>query len=114
MSPNDDPMPQDPAPKKQPPQLNIELTEDVAEGTYSNLVMIAHSPEEFILDFIRVMPGVPKARVKSRIVVTPQHAKRLLAALDENIGRYEANFGPIGEGGSTQPQFSFHIPGGEA
>ena len=94
--------------------LNIELTEDVAEGTYSNLVMIAHSPEEFILDFIRVMPGVPKARVKSRIVVTPQHAKRLLAALEENIGRYESSFGAIGEGGPAQPQFSFHVPGGEA
>ena len=96
------------------PQLNIELTEDVAEGTYSNLVMIAHSPEEFILDFIRVMPGVPKARVKSRIVVTPQHAKRLLGALEENIGRYESSFGAIGEGGGAQPKFSFNIPGGEA
>ena len=100
--------------KEQQPQLNIELTEDVAEGTYSNLVMIAHSPEEFILDFIRVMPGVPKARVKSRIVVTPQHAKRLLGALEENISRYEASFGPIGEGGGAQPKFSFNIPGGEA
>lgn len=107
-------MSQEPEPKKPQPQLNIELSEDVAEGTYSNLVMIAHSPEEFILDFIRVMPGVPKARVKSRIVVTPQHAKRLLAALEENIGRYEASFGAIGEGGSAQPQFSFHVPGGEA
>jgi hypothetical protein len=95
-------------------QINIELTEDTAEGIYSNLVMIAHSPEEFILDFIRVMPGVPKARVKSRIVITPQHAKRLLAALDENIGRYEDAFGPIGEGGGMSPQFSFQIPGGEA
>ena len=70
-------------------QLNIELSEDVAEGIYSNLVMIAHSPEEFILDFIRVMPGVPKARVKTRIIVTPQHARRLLGALAENIERYE-------------------------
>ncbi|NBW93721.1 MAG: DUF3467 domain-containing protein, partial [Bacteroidetes bacterium] len=60
------------------PQLNIELNEDIAEGTYSNLVMLAHSAEEFILDFIRVMPGVPKARVKSRIIVSPPHAKRLL------------------------------------
>ncbi|MEM1043048.1 MAG: DUF3467 domain-containing protein [Bacteroidota bacterium] len=103
--------PQDPNASQ--PQINIELTEKVAEGTYANLVMIAHSPEEFILDFIRVMPGVPKARVKSRIVVTPQHAKRLLAALEENIGRYEASFGAIGEGGGA-PQFSFSIPGGEA
>ena len=106
--------PKDPT-QGQQPQLNIELTEDVAEGIYSNLVMIAHSPEEFILDFIRVMPGVPKARVKSRIVVTPQHAKRLLAALEENIGRYEASHGPIGEiGGGGEPKFSFGVPGGEA
>lgn len=104
--------PNDNAPK--PPQLSIELTEDTAEGVYSNLVMIAHSPEEFILDFIRVMPGVPKARVKSRIIVTPQHAKRLLAALEENIGRYEAQFGPIGDVGPREPQFSFTPPSGEA
>jgi hypothetical protein len=106
MEPNDKP--------PQPPQLSIELTEDTAEGLYSNLVMIAHSPEEFILDFIRVMPGVPKARVKSRIIVTPQHAKRLLAALEENIGRYEAQFGPIGEVSHREPQFSFTPPSGEA
>ena len=110
MSDADGPTPDKP---QNQPHLNIELTEEVAEGTYSNLVMIAHSPEEFILDFIRVMPGVPKARVKSRIVVTPQHAKRLLAALEENISRYEASFGAIGEGGGA-PQFSFSIPGGEA
>lgn len=78
-------------------QLNIELSEEIAEGEYANLVMIAHSPEEFILDFIRVMPGVPKARVKSRIVVTPEHAKRLLGALAENIDRYEAAYGEIAE-----------------
>jgi hypothetical protein len=81
----------------QGPQLNIELGEDVAEGIYSNLVMIAHGPEEFILDFIRVMPGVPKARVKSRVVVTASHAKRLLAALADNIRRYEAQFGEIAD-----------------
>ncbi|MDX1439153.1 MAG: DUF3467 domain-containing protein [Rubricoccaceae bacterium] len=96
------------------PQLSIELNEETAEGVYSNLVMIAHSPEEFILDFIRVMPGVPKARVKSRIIVTPQHAKRLLAAIKDNIARYEAQFGKI-EGVSQQaPKFSFTPPGGEA
>ncbi|HLT47781.1 MAG TPA: DUF3467 domain-containing protein [Rubricoccaceae bacterium] len=97
-----------------PPQLSIELTEEIAEGIYANLVMIAHSPEEFILDFIRVMPGVPKARVKSRIIISPPHAKRLLAALKENIGRYEAQYGPIGETGVQGPQFSFHPPSGEA
>ena len=98
-----------------PPQLSIELTEEHAEGIYSNLVMIAHSPEEFILDFIRVMPGVPKARVKSRIIVSPPHAKRLLAALKDNIGRYEAQYGPIGEPDAQgEPQFTFQPPSGEA
>jgi len=87
--------PKKPAPPGQ--SFNIELTEEVAEGVYSNLVMISHSPEEFILDFIRVMPGVPKARVKSRIIVTPQHAKRFLHALAENIERYEAAHGEIEE-----------------
>jgi len=95
------------------PQLQIELNEDVAEGVYSNLVMISHSPEEFILDFIRVMPGVPKARVKSRIVVTPGHAKRLLAALADNVQRYEVQHGEIPE---TLPQapVRFTGPEGEA
>lgn len=94
--------------------LNIELSEKIAEGIYSNLVMIAHSPEEFILDFIRVMPGVPKARVKARVIVTPQHAKRLLNALHDNIDRYEAEYGPIGESSNPQPIIQFQIPGGEA
>ena len=94
-------------------QLNIELPAEVADGTYSNLVMIAHSPEEFILDFIPVMPGLPKARVQSRIVVTPAHAKRLLMALEDNINKYENVYGPIAPGGG-QPEFSFQIPGGEA
>ena len=101
------------APPPNSPSLSIELGEEVAEGVYSNLVMIAHSPEEFILDFIRVMPGVPKARVKSRIVVTPGHAKRLLAALADNIRRYEVQYGEIGD---VQPesQIQFSAPGGEA
>ena len=78
-------------------QLNIELGEDVADGTYSNLVIITHSNTEFVLDFLRLMPGVPKARVKSRIVMTPQHAKRLLRALTENISKYEEKHGTIKE-----------------
>ena len=65
-------------------QINIELDEKVAEGTYSNLAIINHSNTEFVLDFISLMPGVPKAKVKSRIILTPQHAKRLLKALNEN------------------------------
>jgi hypothetical protein len=96
-----------------PPSLSIELNEETAEGVYSNLVMISHSPEEFILDFIRVMPGVPKARVKSRVVVTPGHAKRLLAALADNLRRYEAQYGEVGDV-HPDPQIQFTGPGGEA
>ena len=69
-------------------QLQIELKEDVAQGTYANLAVITHSSSEFIVDFVRVMPGMPKASVKSRIVLAPEHAKRLLRALEENIGKY--------------------------
>ena len=69
-------------------QLNIELSEEIAEGIYSNLAIITHSNTEFVLDFIRVMPGVPKARVKSRIVLTPEHAKRFLIAMEENIEKF--------------------------
>lgn len=87
-------MSQDP---KQPAagQINIELTEEVAEGTYANLAMIAHSNSEFVIDFIRLMPGLPKAKVKSRIILTPEHAKRLIQALQENVQKYEQSFGPI-------------------
>ncbi len=76
-------------------QLQIELKEEVAQGTYANLAIITHSSSEFILDFVRVMPGMPKAGVQSRIVLAPEHAKRLLRALEENIGKYERVFGPI-------------------
>lgn len=76
-------------------QINIELSEEIAEGVYSNLAMIAHSNSEFVVDFIRMMPGLPKAKVKARIVLTPEHAKRLLQALADNINKYEENFGPI-------------------
>lgn len=81
--------------KKNQNQLNIELSEEVAQGTYSNLAIITHSPSEFVVDFVRIMPGVPKAPVKSRIVLTPEHAKRLMLALKENINRYESMHGPI-------------------
>lgn len=76
-------------------QISIELSEEMAEGVYANLAMIAHSNSEFVVDFIRLMPGVPKAKVKSRIILTPEHAKRLLLALKENIEKYEATFGKI-------------------
>ena len=76
-------------------QLQIELKDEVAQGIYANLAIISHSSSEFILDFIRVMPGLPKAGVKSRLVLAPEHAKRLLRALEDNIAKYERTFGPI-------------------
>lgn len=76
-------------------QLNIELTEEIAEGIYSNLAIITHSQTEFVVDFVKLMPGVPKAKVKSRIVLTPQHAKRLMKALADNVQRYEQMHGKI-------------------
>ena len=76
-------------------QLQINLPADVAEGTYSNLAIISHSSSEFVVDFVRIMPGAPKANVKSRIVLTPEHAKRLFNALGDNIARYEQQFGKI-------------------
>ena len=79
--------------KKQ--QFDIELNREVAQGTYSNLSIISHSSSEFIIDFIRIMPGMPKAEVKSRIILTAEHAKRLLRALEDNIAKYERAFGPI-------------------
>lgn len=81
--------------EQQPQQINIELGEKEAEGIYSNLAIISHSPAEFIIDYTRILPGVPKARVLSRIVMTPQHAKLLLAALNDNIIRYEQQYGEI-------------------
>jgi hypothetical protein len=96
-------------------QINVELSEEIAEGIYSNLAMIAHSNSEFVIDFIRMMPGVPKAKVKSRIIMTPDHAKRLLSALKDNIAKYEQVFGKI-EGGSGDSGFPMNFGGtfGEA
>ena len=82
--------------------IDIELGEEVAQGAYSNLAIISHSTSEFILDFATVLPGVQKARVKSRIILTPEHAKRLLMSLQENVTRYESNVGKI-EIPSPQP-----------
>ncbi|MAW31547.1 MAG: hypothetical protein CMD15_06685 [Flavobacteriales bacterium] len=75
--------------------LNIELTEEVAQGVYSNLAIINHSPSEFVIDFIQMMPGVVKAKVKSRVILTPQHAKRLMKALSDNINKFENQHGDI-------------------
>ncbi len=76
-------------------EVNIELGEEVAQGEYANLVIISHSSSEFVLDFAALMPGVPKAKVKSRIILTPEHAKRLLMTLQDNITRYESNVARI-------------------
>jgi len=102
--------------KNQQPQLNIELNEEVAQGVYSNLAVITHSPAEFVMDFIRVMPGVPKARVQSRIILTPQHAKRLMKAMAENISKYESQHGLISEtaGGEHVFPMNFGGPQGQA
>lgn len=96
-------------------QINIELSEETAEGVYANLAMIAHSSSEFVIDFIRLMPGVPKAKVKSRIVITPEHAKRLLSALEDNINKFEKAFGDIKSVEET-PKFPMNFGGtmGEA
>ncbi|MCB0661553.1 MAG: DUF3467 domain-containing protein [Saprospiraceae bacterium] len=99
-----------------PNQLNIELPEEIAEGTYSNLAIISHSHSEFVLDFIRLMPNVPKAKVKSRIVLTPQHAKRLLKALVENVKKFEGQYGPIQDQPDTPPfpPMNFNTPKAQA
>lgn len=91
--------------KQQQQNIQIELTDEVAQGTYSNLAVISHSSSEFVVDFIRMVPGVPKAKVKSRIILTPEHAKRLMMALMDNIKKYEAQNGEIKiqNKGFTQP-----------
>ena len=94
-------------------QINIELDEKTAEGIYSNLAIINHSASEFVLDFISIMPGIPKAKVKSRIVLTPQHAKRLLKAIGENIHRFESAHGEIKD--TEQPPIPLNFgPAGQA
>lgn len=101
--------------QNQPQQINIELGEKEAEGIYSNLAIITHSPAEFVIDFTRVLPGIPKAKVHARIVMTPQHARMLLAAIRDNIDRYEKKFGEIKLVGENQAEamFGFQPPGRE-
>ena len=104
-----------PETKKPNNQLNIELPEEVSEGIYSNLAIISHSHSEFVLDFIRLMPNVPKAKVKSRIILTPQHAKRLMIALGENIRKYEALHGNVKEPDEPSfPPMNFNTPTAQA
>lgn len=95
-------------------QIEIELPEEEASGTYSNLVMISHSSSEFILDFISVMPGRPKAKVVKRMVLTPDHAKRLVNALSENVKRFEKENGPISDDDQIDVPFNYRGPTPEA
>lgn len=92
-------------------QINIELTEEVAEGIYSNLAIISHSNAEFIVDFIKIMPGLAKGKVKSRIILTPQHAKKLMLALQENVMRFEAQNGIIKDVDNTPPGIPMNFGG---
>ncbi len=97
--------------------IDIELSEEVAEGTYSNLAIITHSQAEFIIDYVRILPGIPKGKVKSRIIMTPQHAKRLLFALGDNMQKFETNFGEVdieGNGGNNGFPINFGGMTGQA
>ncbi|MEY4521122.1 MAG: hypothetical protein RIT10_307 [Bacteroidota bacterium] len=92
-------------------QMNIELTEDIALGVYSNLAIITHSPAEMVCDFIQVMPGMPKGKVRSRVIMTPQNAKRFMKALIENVQKYEQNFGHIDDDNNGgMPPMNFGTP----
>ena len=95
-------------------QLNIEISEETAEGQYANLAIITHSHAEFVLDFVNVMPGTPKSKVKSRIILTPQHAKRLMKALTENIQKFEAANGAIKDIEEIQIPMQFGGPTAQA
>ena len=102
--------------KQKPNEINIELPEEIAEGIYANLSIISHSNSEFVLDFIRMVPNVPKAKVKSRVIMTPQQTKRLMFALRENIKRYENANGVIKEVDVNTAPFpmNFNTPKGQA
>ncbi|MBM3161579.1 MAG: DUF3467 domain-containing protein [Bacteroidetes bacterium] len=93
-------------------EMNIELSEELATGVYSNLAIITHSPAEFVCDFVQIMPGMPKGKVRSRVVMTPQNTKRFLQALADNVSKYEQNFGAIEEPnpGVGFPPMNFGTP----
>ena len=95
-------------------QLNIEISEEVAEGQYANLAIITHSHAEFVVDFVAVMPGTPKSKVKSRIILTPQHAKRLLNAQADNLNKFEDAHGKIKHFEEVQIPFQFGVPAAQA
>lgn len=94
--------------------INIEISEEMSEGQYANLAIITHSHAEFVVDFVNVMPGTPKSKVKSRIILTPQHAKRLLNALGDNLEKFEAANGKIKDVGEIQMPFQFGGPVAQA
>jgi len=95
-------------------QLNIEISEEVAEGTYANLAIITHSHAEFVVDFVNVMPGAPKSKVKSRIILTPFHAKRFMKAIMENVQKFEAANGSIQDMEAIEIPFNFGGPPAQA
>src|SRR3954470_16600553 len=97
-----------------PNQLNIEISEEVAEGNYSNLAIITHSHAEFVIDFVNVMPGTPKSKVKSRVILTPQHAKRFMKALTEYVNRFEQLNGKIQDLEEVQLPLNFGGPTAQA
>ncbi|MDB4090960.1 MAG: DUF3467 domain-containing protein [Flavobacteriales bacterium] len=97
--------------EKKENQVNIELTDEISTGVYTNLAIITHSTSEFVLDFIQMMPGVPKGKVRSRIIMTPQNAKRLMMALTENMEKYEQTFGKLDDAGTPpMPPMNFGTP----
>lgn len=95
-------------------QLNIEISEEIAEGTYANLAIITHSHAEFVVDFVNVMPGAPKSKVKSRIILTSFHAKRFMKAMAENVEKYEAANGKIQDMEAVEIPFNFGGPAAQA
>ena len=100
--------------KDVPNQLNIEISEEVAEGSYANLAIITHSHAEFVVDFVNVMPGAPKSKVKSRIILTPFHAKRFMKAMMENVQKFEATNGTIQDLEAVDLPFNFGGPTAQA
>jgi hypothetical protein len=99
---------------EQPSQLNIEISEEISEGVYANLAIITHSHAEFVIDFVNVMPGTPKSKVKSRIILTPFHAKRFMKALMENVKKFESANGTIQDMEQVELPFTFGGPPAQA
>jgi Protein of unknown function (DUF3467) len=99
---------------EQPSQLNIEISEEISEGVYANLAIITHSHAEFVIDFVNVMPGTPKSKVKSRIILTPFHAKRFMKAIIENVKKFEAANGTIQDMEQVELPFTFGGPAAQA